>query len=80
MLERPNAALVAAVSARVYTVVADAASVRGSDGSALVEVDSPQMGETRKYRYSVSEEGAGKLERIDEMGVNPYVEACVRER
>ena len=37
------------------------------------------MGETRHYVFSVGRDGTAKLERSDSMGINPYVEACVRE-
>eukprot|EP00282_Hemiselmis_andersenii_P021868 CAMPEP_0172027206 /NCGR_PEP_ID=MMETSP1041-20130122/16873_1 /TAXON_ID=464988 /ORGANISM="Hemiselmis andersenii, Strain CCMP439" /LENGTH=94 /DNA_ID=CAMNT_0012683085 /DNA_START=37 /DNA_END=317 /DNA_ORIENTATION=- len=61
VLERPNPALIAAVSARVYTCVSDISSSKkdGEKAQTLVEVDSPQLGETRRYKYSLSAEGVG---------------------
>ena len=69
------------MSARVYAVVTDLASrkEKGDARSSSVEVVSPQMGETRHYVFSVGRDGTAKLERSDSMGINPYVEACVRE-
>jgi phosphomevalonate kinase len=54
VLERPNPALVAAVSARVYSVVAPLADPAPRTGAATqaaaeVEVISPQMGQSRRY-------------------------------
>lgn len=53
VLERPNAALVAAVSARIYATVKDAgvADVTASTKKLSILVKSEQMGETRKYEY-----------------------------
>lgn len=54
VLERPNPALVAAVSARVYSVVAPLADPVPEKGMAThstaeVEVISSQMGQSRRY-------------------------------
>ena len=50
VLERPNPALVAAVSARVYSVVAPLADpTPGAASQTEVEVISPQMGQSRRY-------------------------------
>jgi len=83
VLERPNPALVAAVSARVYSVVAPLAdSLPASPGQRIVatgieiEVLSPQMAQSRRYAVKC-EGGACSLSRADDMGPNPYVEAAL---
>jgi len=84
VLERPNPALVAAVSARVYSVVAPLAdSTAGSlqklpqhEAYIEIEVLSPQMSQSR--RYVVTCEGdACALSRADDMAQNEYVEATL---
>jgi phosphomevalonate kinase len=79
VLERPNPALVAAVSARVYSVVAPLAD--SSPGGAAppgveIEVFSPQMAQSRQYVVKI-EGGSCILSRADDMGPNPYVEATL---
>jgi phosphomevalonate kinase len=77
VLERPNAALVAAVSARIYTAVKDAgaADVSASTKRLSILVKSEQMGETRKYEYGPDKQLL--LEPGSGMPPNPYIEASV---
>ena len=81
VLERPNPALVAAVSARVYTVVAPLADAApgGAGASAIeVEVISPQMAQSRRYTIKCNiESDTCSLLRVDAMPQNPYVEATL---
>ena len=81
VLERPNPALVAAVSARVYSVVAplaDAESPKKSGATPEIEIEvlSPQMGQCRRYTMTCSAEACA-LARADEMSQNPYIEATL---
>ena len=61
VLERPNPALVAAVSARVYSVVAPLADpvpekATAAQSRAEVEVISPQMGQSRRYAITCADD------------------------
>jgi phosphomevalonate kinase len=82
VLERPNPALVAAVSARVYSVVAplaDSAGVQSKkEGTVSIEIEvlSPQMEQSRRYVVTCDDKGCS-LERTDNMDQNPYVEATL---
>jgi phosphomevalonate kinase len=77
VLERPNAALVAAVSARIYAAVKDsgAADVTASTKKLSILVRSEQMGETRKYEYGPTNQL--KLDPDSGLPPNPYIESSV---
>jgi len=74
VLERPNAALVAAISARVYCVVTSTAP--GEDG-VKVRVESPQLEESRSFAVSAAGAQEVAIKRADEMPRNPYIETTI---
>ena len=76
VLERPNAALVAAISARVYCVVTSADATLGENG-VKVRVESPQLDESRSFAVSAAGSQEVSIKRADEMPRNPYIETTI---
>lgn len=76
VLERPNAALVAAVSARVYCVVTSTDVTPGEAG-VKVRVESPQLEESRSFVVSAGGAEEVSIKRADEMSRNPYIETTI---
>jgi len=77
VLERPNAALVAAVSARVYCVVTSSKRTSPGTPEIKVEVRSPQLEENRSYSVTANGAESVAIERAEEMARNPYIETTI---
>jgi phosphomevalonate kinase len=77
VLERPNAALVAAVSARIYAVVKSIpkADIGKPAGKMKISVLSVQLEEAREYVLHIDKQWT--LEQLSSLSPNPYIESSV---
>ena len=75
VLERPNAALVAAVSARIYAAVKCKEGNARQEGKIRINVRSAQLDEARDYVLHIDKQW--NLEQLTALPPNPYVESSV---